>query len=100
MQEPAAIGDSQRVPARLLCAVGRIVCDDQWLIKEKLFGLKLGYLMSIDAFALVSFTMNGATILGAIQAANFGGLIPTESSSLSSEKSQRYAATILPSRCR
>jgi hypothetical protein len=29
--------------------------DDQWLIKEKLFGLKLGYLMSIDAFALVPF---------------------------------------------
>ena len=55
MQESAAIGDSQRVPARLLCAVGRIVCNDQWLIKEKLFGLKLGYLMSIDAFALVPF---------------------------------------------
>jgi hypothetical protein len=33
--------------------VGRIVCNDQWLTKEKLFGLKLGYLMSIDAFALV-----------------------------------------------
>jgi hypothetical protein len=52
VQESAAIGDSQRVP---LCAVGRIVCNDQWLIKEKLFGLKLGYLMSIDAFALVPF---------------------------------------------
>ena len=44
-------------PARASAApvrCGRIVCNDQWLIKEKFFGLKLGYLMSIDAFALIA----------------------------------------------